>query len=96
MTGFFGELNIVSFSICKSFCRAWFSFTREFPCVCSPVGTELLQKNLKLYQNNYLSRHIYLCLRGAKHLCKLPLALRLHYIYNHNLVFGCIYFESTY
>ena len=92
MKGFFGEFNIASSSICKSY-RKWFSFTREFPCVFSSVGTELLLKDLKPYQDNYLSRHIYLCLRGANHLGKYHLALCLHYIYNRNLVFGCIYFE---
>ena len=96
MTAFFGELNIASISICKSSCKTWFSFTREFACVCSSVGTELLLKNLKRYQDNYLSRHIYLCLRGANHFGKLDLALYLHYLYNRNLMFGGIYFESTY
>ena len=33
---------MVSFSICKSSCKICFSVTREFPCVCSSVGVELL------------------------------------------------------
>ena len=88
MTGFFGELNMTSSSICKSSCKTWSSFTRESHSLCSSAVTELLLKNLKPYQDNYLSRHIYLCLGGANHLSKLHLALCLHYLYNGNLVFG--------
>ena len=48
---------MTSLSICKSSYKIWFSFTREFPCVCSSKGTELLLKILKPYQDNYYVRN---------------------------------------
>ena len=70
MIGFFGEFKFASFIICKLSFKTCFSFTRKFPCVCSSVGAEILLNSYKPYQDNDLSRHAYLCLKGANHLYK--------------------------
>ena len=88
---------MVSFSICKSLAKPVFHSHESFPVLCPSVGAELLPKIFyKPNQDNYSSGHIYVYLKGANHLYKLHSALCLYYLYNRNLVFGCIYYQSKY